>query len=223
MADQRHEYGHATNDVTNQLRKEVLSGQYAAGDRIKIAEFAAQFKVSAMPVREALRTLEAEGLLQIVPNKGAIVRLVDEDFVRNIYDIRAALEVLLAERACLNMTFDTRRVLEEIQAKIEAAASAGDADGMMQLNAKFHSEINVLGRNPEAERLLALNQNIIVAFRRQFGFAEGRLNSIAEEHRAILNAMFRRDLAEATSLVRMHVVSARDDMIGCMRRGHKTG
>ena len=71
MADQRHEYGHATNDVTNQLRKEVLSGRYAAGDRIKIAEFAERFNVSAMPVREACPSSEFFGLFGPLCNGGS--------------------------------------------------------------------------------------------------------------------------------------------------------
>lgn len=217
MTDQSPEYGHATTEVTNQLRREVLEGTFAAGDRVKIAEVAARYGVSSMPIREALRTLEAEGLLQIVPNRGAVVRPVDEGFVRNIYDIRAALEALLAERACLNMTFDTRRELEAVQERIEAAAEAGDADEVMRLNSEFHKHINALGDNPEAERLLGLNQNIILALRRQAGFKPGRLQSIAQEHRSILKAMFRRDVAEAVALCRMHVVSARDDMIARIR------
>lgn len=207
------EYGFATNDVTSKLRQEILSGAFAAGERVKIADVAARFEVSAMPIREAMRTLEAEGLLQIIPNKGAIVRPIHAEFVRNIYDIRSALEGLLIERACLNMTSGIRsRILKE-QEKIEDAVRLGDADLLMKGNSEFHRLINAAGNNAEAERLLGLNQNIIVALRKQLGFSDGRMSAIAAEHRELLNALFKRDISLAVALARLHVASARDDMV----------
>lgn len=217
MTEKNREYGLATAEVTNQLRQEVLAGTFAAGHRVRISDVAARFKVSAMPVREALRTLEAEGLLQMEPNKGAIVRPVDEEFVRNIYDVRGALEALMVERACLNMNFEARRALEAIQESIDDAAAAENSQELLRLNSDFHRKINSLGANPEAERLQELNQNIILALRRQVGFRPGRLQSIAQEHHLILKAMFSRDLAETVALCRMHVVSARDDLIASIR------
>lgn len=207
------EYGFATNDVTSRLRQQILSGVFSAGERVKIADVAARFDVSAMPIREAMRTLEAEGLLQIIPNKGAIVRPIDAVFVRNIYDIRAALEGLLIERACLNMTSALRSKILKEQEKIDHAVAAEDADLLMLGNSEFHRLINAAGNNAEAERLLGLNQNIIVALRKQLGFTEGRMAAIASEHRELLDALFKRDVTLAVALARLHVASARDDMV----------
>lgn len=213
MSKHSPEYGFATNDVTSKLRQQILSGAFAAGERVKIADVAARFDVSAMPIREAMRTLEAEGLLQIIPNKGAIVRPIDADFVHSIYDIRSALEGLLIERACLNMTLRIRSQLIEKQSEIEEAAKGGDANSLMLHNSAFHRIINAAGNNAEAERLLGLNQNIILALRKQLGFASGRLEAIAAEHRELLDAVFKRDVTLAVSLARLHVASARDDMV----------
>ncbi|WP_226778903.1 GntR family transcriptional regulator [Oceaniglobus trochenteri] len=213
MSKHSPEYGFATNDVTSRLRQQILSGEFAAGERVKIADVAARFEVSAMPIREAMRTLEAEGLLQIIPNKGAIVRPIDAEFVANIYDIRAALESLLVERACLNMTSRIRSELLEQQGEIEMAAKRDDADSLMERNSTFHRILNAAGNNAEAERLLGLNQNIILALRKQLGFAPGRLEAIAAEHRELLDAVFRRDVTQAVALARLHVASARSDMV----------
>lgn len=206
-------YGFATNEVTTKLRRQILSGDFAAGERVRIADVAARFEVSAMPIREAMRTLEAEGLLQIIPNKGAVVRPIDAVFVANIYDIRAALEGLLIERACLNMTSQIRSQLLEEQNEIEVAAARGDADALMERNSAFHRILNFAGDNAEAERLLGLNQNIILALRKQLGFTAGRLDAIAAEHRELLGAIFTRDVTQAVTLARLHVASARNDMV----------
>ena len=81
--------------VCELLRKDILSGQFPPGARLKIAELSQAYGVSQMPIREALQQLQGEGLLDILPNRGASVRTVDARMVRNIYDLRGAIESML--------------------------------------------------------------------------------------------------------------------------------
>ena len=207
----------SASGIIDRIRADILSGAFGAGERIKIGELAERYTVSAMPIREALRTLDGEGLVTIIPNKGARVRSVDSDFVRNLYDIRGALEAMLVEYACNNMTFPARQEIEAIQAELEEAAARDDTLGVLAANARFHGVINRLGNNPEAVRLLGMGQNLIISLRRQFGFQSGRLNGIVSEHRALMEALWARDVSRAVSIARMHTTSARDDLITSMK------
>ena len=180
----------SASGIIDRIRADILSGAFGAGERIKIAELAERYAVSAMPIREALRTLDGEGLVTIIPNKGARVRSVDSDFVRNLYDIRGALEAMLVEYACNNMTFTARQEIESIQAELEQAVGRDDMVDVLTANARFHGVINQLGKNPEAVRLLGMGQNLIISLRRQFGFQSGRLNGIVNEHRALMEALW---------------------------------
>jgi DNA-binding GntR family transcriptional regulator len=78
--------------VAAELRRRVLHGEFAPGQRLKIDDIAALVDVSHMPVRVALQELEAEGVLDLLPHRGAVVRGVDANFVRNAYDVREAIE-----------------------------------------------------------------------------------------------------------------------------------
>ncbi len=209
--------GLAANGITDRIRADILSGAFGAGHRIKIGELAERYAVSAMPIREALRTLDGEGLLTIIPNKGARVRTVDAKFVRNLYDIRGALESLLVEHACNNMTFRAQQQIEAAQTRLEDAVGRDDTTDLLAANADFHNVLNQLGDNPEAVRILRMGQNLIASFRGQFGFQAGRLAGIAEEHRALMEALWNRDVSRAIAISRMHSTSARDDLIASLK------
>ena len=209
--------GHATGGVTGRIRSDILNGVFRAGSRIKIAELAERYAISAMPIREALRTLDGEGLVTIIPNKGAKIRAIDATFVRNLYEIRGALEAMLVERACQNMTLPARRTIELAQERLEVAVAADDAVGVLAANGQFHDAINQLGDNPEALRMLRMGQSLILSFRHQLGFQAGRLDDIAEEHRALMEAIWNRDVTGAAAVSRMHTTSACLDLIACLR------
>src|SRR5664279_4054481 len=90
--------------VTSDIRRDIVAGILAPGAWLKTDELAARYGVSANPVREALWRLQGEGFVVANPNQGARVRLVDDDFVRNIFEIREALEPIIIRRFCLRVT-----------------------------------------------------------------------------------------------------------------------
>lgn len=122
--------------VLKTLRDALMDGTLAAGTRLVQSELAAQLNVSITPVREALRDLAAEGLITITPNRGTLVRALDVDEVREIYQLRCTLEPLMVRRI---MNRVTDRVLSRAQELHDAMDQTGDLVAWAELNREFHS------------------------------------------------------------------------------------
>ncbi|AKH99702.1 transcriptional regulator [Hoeflea sp. IMCC20628] len=213
--------GYSVTRIADLLRSEIILGKYAMGERIKISDIAARYQSSTMPVREALRTLHCERLVQIIPNKGAEVCHVDHDYVRDIYDVRGVLEAHLTETACMKMSFSAFAEIEKAQELVVEAVRNDDHQALLLHNEKLHVIIADLGGNADAKRIIKQNQNTIVMLRNHVGFQPGRFAEIVEEHRRLIEALFRRDVSTAGAVARHHAASARDDMLKCMREFEK--
>ena len=198
--------------VAADLRRRILAGELAPGQRLKIDDLASLCAVSHMPVREALRELEGEGVLEVYPHRGAVIKGVDERFLRNFYDIRAAIEGMLTERCAERIDAAGIARLESQVAAFEAA-DPRDADRLVRLNRELHDTVNAAADNPEALRMLAQGRVLADALRVRFGYGAGRIDSIVAEHRALLRAVKRRDVAKAGEVARRHCIRARDDLL----------
>jgi DNA-binding GntR family transcriptional regulator len=199
--------------VREQLRTDILAGVFAPGERIKIITLSKRYGVSQMPVREALQMLQGEGLVTIAPNKGASIRAVDERFIRNMYDIRGALETLLVRRCVARIQDAEIFSLHSIQARYEDCAREGDAAGLLRENKRLHHIIYAAADNSEALEMLERHWGLIDSLRRTFGFGEGRTEELIAEHRQLIRALDRRDTAEAERISMAHCDNARDDLI----------
>lgn len=204
--------------VAADLRRRILMGELAPGARLKIDEIAGSCAVSHMPVREALHELEAEGVLDLIPHRGAVVRGVDGEFVRNMYDVREAIEGMLTERCAERIDRAGLARLEAAVAAHEAAARKRDAAAMIEANRALHDTINDVAANPQAVRVLAQGRLLIEALRLRFGYGAGRGAKVIAEHRALLGAIGRGDAEAAGRLARGHCVAARDDLLRLLGR-----
>src|SRR5439155_22324158 len=119
----------------------VIQGGYGPGERIKISETAEQFGVSAMPVREALRKLEGEGIVSITPNRGATVRPVDEKFIEDIFEVRTTLEIMILARCIDRLTLAKLKWLDLRIAEYRAAVNKGDLVGTLTTSRAFHTAL----------------------------------------------------------------------------------
>jgi DNA-binding GntR family transcriptional regulator len=201
--------------VADDLRRRILSGDLAPGQRLKIDELAVLCGVSHMPVREALRALDGEGVLIMHAHRGAVVRGVDRRFILNFYDVRAAVEGLLTERCAEKIDAGALRALKVAGTAFESAAEEGAA-ALVTANRRFHEIINNAADNPEAVRMLAHGRVLADALRVRFGYGSGRFEAIVTDHRAIVRAIERRDTARAGEVARRHCVRARDDLLDRM-------
>ena len=204
--------------VAAELRRRILSGELAPGQRLRIDDVATLLDVSHMPVREALRELQGESVLEVYPHRGAVVRGVDAGFVSNFYDIRAAIEGMLAERCAARIVPD---MLARLAREVEAfeRADAANAAALVRANRALHDTINAAADCPEALRMLAQGRVLADALRVRFGYGTGRVKAIVADHRAMLRAFRNRDAARAGELARRHCQRARDDLLTRMREG----
>ncbi len=199
--------------VAADLRRRILVGELAPGQRLKIDEVAALCDVSHMPVREALHELESEGVLDVFPHRGAVVRGVDAEFVRNTYDVREAIEGMLTERCAERIDKAGLARLEAAIDAYEAAAKKRLAPGLLDANRTIHETINDVAANPQAVRVLAQGRLLIEALRLRFGYGTGRVDVVIAQHRAIFRAIARHDVERAGKLARAHCITARDDLL----------
>ena len=198
--------------VAAELRRRILAGELAPGQRLKIDELASLLDVSHMPVREALRELEGESVLEVFPHRGAVVKGVDERFVRNFYDIRAAVEGMLTERCAERIDAEGLARLARDVAAFEAA-DRDDAAALVRANRALHDTINAAADNPEALRMLGQGRVLADALRLRFGYGGGRPEAIIAEHRALVRAVVDRDVDRAREIARRHCLAARDDLL----------
>ena len=203
--------GVASARVADYLRTAILNGEIAPGERIRQEDVAEQFGTSRLPVREALRILEAEGLTEHEPNKGARVPRLDRHQVDVIYQMRERLEPLaLTESLPLLRDSDLAR-LDEIQTRIEANT---DLNSFLALDREFHlltySGCTIEALTAMVTRMWNSTQHYRRAFVRIGG--SGRAWVINSEHRLLLDAIERRDPVDAERYLSGHIRRTRIEL-----------
>ncbi|MBZ9894370.1 MULTISPECIES: GntR family transcriptional regulator [unclassified Mesorhizobium] len=205
--------------LRDRLRAEILSGKLAAGARLTTASLVERFGVSQMPVREALQALEGEGLIEIAPHRGAAVLPLDETRVRNIYDLRGALESLLIRLAVPNLS---NRAMAEIAAtheRMKAEVGQQDLSHLFALNSQFHDLIYRHADNAEALAMYNRYASLLGTLREAFGFSVARIGRMMIEHEEILMALRAQDEEVLTDLIERHCEGAKLDMLALMHNG----
>lgn len=206
----------ASTRVAAYLRAAILGGELRPGDRIRQEDVAARFGASRLPVREALRMLEAEGLTEHEPNKGARVPHLTQHEVEVIYRMRERLEPLaLAESLPLLGEVDHEH-LEDVQRRIEAN---DDLDRFLELDREFHlltySGCTIDPLNSMVTRLWNSTQHYRRAYVALGG--QNRMWVVNSEHRLILDAVVRRDASDAERYLAGHIRRTRIEL------GHHPG
>jgi DNA-binding GntR family transcriptional regulator len=199
--------------VERAIRKDILSGAIAPGDRLRVAELSARYGVSHIPVRDALRQLEGDRLVIIESHKGAVLRGVSRKFVADMHDTREAVETLLVRNATVKGTPENFAKLEALALNYEAAAGSRDAVAMVEANLLFHRFIARMGDNPEAANILDRGWELVIAIRNRFGFGENRVAEIVRQHKELVAAMKHGDVPAALEAARLHCESAKKDLL----------
>ena len=191
--------------LADALRDEIASGAFAPGTAIRQAEIATRFGVSRIPVREALRRLEAEGLLVVHANRGAFVRSFDREEVREIYDLRLMIETDLLRRAVERMTPSEIGTIE-----IAAAAAAAGAGGphWRELDNRFHLALYAPAKRAHQSSMVAALRGTVIHYRS----ADARLaldpRCWLEDHEKLLAACRAGDAEGAAQILRDHLEHA---------------
>jgi len=202
--------------VRDRIRDDIVAGALPLGSRLTLESLAARYSVGHMPVREALLQLQGEGLVVLTPNRGARVRAVDIAFVRNVFDLRMAIEAMLARRAAERI--DARGIarLEATQAQYEAKAAARDYAALLAINREFHSIICDAADNCEAAAVLDRHRRLIAALWMLYGYGEDRIAGVISDHRHIIAALAAHEADVAASLAMAHAAKAKQALIARM-------
>jgi DNA-binding GntR family transcriptional regulator len=209
--------------ITDQLRQSILDGTYTAGAQLRQDALGEAYGVSRIPVREALFQLEAEGLVKIVPQKGAIVSELSLDEINDVFDLRVMLEPRMLAQSAPRFVDADFAALDDIQNRFEKAIAARNISAWGQLNADFHMAMYVHARQPRTQMVVtALLQTSDRYTRVQLSTTTAM--GIAEKEHAELIALCRaRAIDDACRFLEQHIESVRKDLLRVIGRTISNG
>lgn len=200
--------------VVARLRDAILEGAFEPGERLVEKRLAELFQVSRNPIREALRILSAEGIIEISPRKGARVPNPSAEEVRELIVLRAEIEGICARFAVQHCDTGTREILKKLQADCKSAKRANDLDTLRELNLRFHDIVADAGNNRYLTEILAgLRKRTAWLFTRVF---DSRVLSTWKDHEKILAAILAGDEDKAARLASQHVLTIGDELLSSM-------
>lgn len=191
--------------VFNNLRDAILKGQLKPGERLLENQLADKLGVSRTPVREALRMLEQENLVELIPRRGAQVLDISAEDIKNILEIRSALEAVSIRHACLNMNAENLAELRKHNQDFEDAFERCDYEGVAKADEKFH---DVLFRTAGNNRLVNIISNIqvqIYRYRLAYLKVYETKTAVINHHRNIIEAVEKRDMALGERVMADHI------------------
>lgn len=193
---------------------DLMRGDFVPGTHLTIDALTSRYGVSHMPIREALRQLEGEGILVSLAHKGFRIEAITEPYIRNIYDIRVGIESMLARRAVEQAeeadVADIRRMHEDLNGLIRA----GKPLVASRENIAFHARIYTIAKNPEAELILEGRTRVVRTVADSLGGYHAAIaEDVIREHETMVRAFEDRDPAAAGQAVFAHVTSARDRLL----------
>ncbi|MBR2062855.1 MAG: GntR family transcriptional regulator [Anaerotignum sp.] len=192
--------------VFNTLRDAILTGKLVPGERLMENQLAEKLGVSRTPVREALRMLELENLVELVPRKGAQVLDMSEKDIVNILEVRSALEGLATSVACKKMTKEDLQQLKNMEVDFEKAVADNDVEHFVDIDEDFHDLIFAATEN---DKLINIFRNLrIQLYRYRMAQAknnETSMSTIVAHHRSIIRAIENHDSEEGASIAQGHI------------------
>ncbi|KGK89460.1 GntR family transcriptional regulator [Desulfosporosinus sp. HMP52] len=198
--------------VFESMRDAILSGVLEPGERLMEIQLAEEMGVSRTPVREAIRKLELENFVVMIPRKGAYVAGVSSKDVADVFEIRSALEGLAAGLAAERITEDELEQMERVLFYRANAEGEMDLDQIVKSDTDFHALVYSASRNERLIQILANLREQIQRFRATSLAVPGRNKLALEEHRMIVEALRKHDSEEAQSLAMAHIVTAENVM-----------
>jgi DNA-binding GntR family transcriptional regulator len=191
----------------------IVSGDMECGAPLRPDAIARQLEVSTTPVREALHRLEGDGLAVKVPNRGWFVREFTHEQIRELYEMRAALECFGVRLACQRITAGELAALGDLQKTGESALAAGDMDRYRIYNRDLHAAIMSAARHACLTTVmgqLRLQSEMLMAKTIRIS---GRPVRAIDEHEHLIEAISRQDAAAAVVLMETHILSAVEDIV----------
>jgi DNA-binding GntR family transcriptional regulator len=194
--------------VARILRTEIFAGRLKPGQPMPERLLAEQLGVSRTPVREALFTLQSEGLVELTPNRGATVRTITASDIGQIYSLRGVLESYAAREAAKTPSQHHLDALEDAHARLERIGAGGSASDQALADLAFHTLISEATGSPLLQTIMGQVLAYTVSYRSSYAYPPERASTVNQQHRAILDALRNRDADLAETLMREHVESS---------------
>lgn len=207
--------------VFNTLRKAILTGELKPGERLMEIHLANKLGVSRTPIREAMRKLELEGLVTMIPRRGAEVAQITEKSLKDVLEVRRALDALCAELACERITDEEKEQLKDACADFEKATKSRDTTEIAKADVTLHDIIVAATGNG---RLIQLVNNLseqMYRYRFEYIKDESQHERLIEEHRIIYESIMNKDCDAAAKAAKIHIDNQEMSIIRQIRLDNK--
>ncbi len=191
--------------VFNTLRQAILRGELKPGERLMEIQLANKLGVSRTPIREAIRKLELEGLVLMIPRRGAEVAEITEKSLRDVLEVRGALEELAVKLACQKITDEQIAELRAAEKEFEQALNSGDVTVYAEADVKFHDVIYHATDNQRLIQLLFNLREQMYRYRVEYLKREEAHGTLLMEHKKIIETIANRDMDAAVDAVCQHI------------------
>jgi DNA-binding GntR family transcriptional regulator len=192
--------------VAERLRQMIVSGELAPEEKIRVGDLSGTLGVSLTPLREALKVLATEHLVELTPNRGARVAPLTVAETEDLFEVMAELEALAAKLSCQRMTDDQLQEIEGLHSEMKDYFQSGEKDGYFACNREIHDKIVTLARNPiliNARKQLSVRAERV----RYFSVAKGtRRDEAMQDHEDLMSAFRARNADAAHDVWRQHLV-----------------
>lgn len=189
------------------LRQRIYSHELLPGQRLDEAELADALGISRTPLREALKVLSTEGLVDLRPHRGSYVAELTLDDLREIFPVMALLEGLVASEVATKASAAQLKKLDELHERLERHAAAGHVDRYYEANYAFHDTLQQLAGNRWLQGVIGDLRKLLKLSRHRSLQLEGRLDASLAEHRALMQALHAHDPERAEKVMRAHLLA----------------
>ncbi|WP_292291478.1 GntR family transcriptional regulator [Marivita sp.] len=204
--------------IAHLIREEIFDGRVTAGARLKVSEIAKRYGTSTNPAREALQMLEGEGLVTIMPNRGASVRKINEDMLQNVFDLKIVLWAYIVKSFVQSATPDEIAELRRRQEVCETAVQNGDYPAYHKANLAFHDFIVDHHFNSEAVAIIRKHDRWLQALSRSDPLNLAQMRRSIAEHWRIVEAVENGEPEEAASAIEEHLLNTQTAFLDRLRR-----
>ena len=214
---QMNEYLPLRDVVFNTLRQAILKGELKPGERLMEIALAEKLGVSRTPIREAMRKLELEGLVVMIPRRGAQVANITEKDLNDVLEVRIALENMAIEKACKRMTEEQMRQMRHAEKEFERVLAEGNLVRIAEADVDFHEVIYQAADNARLYQVLSNLREQMYRYRVEYLKEEDTRNQLVQEHEELSKAIRERDVQKAQELSLRHLENQRQAIIRSIR------
>ena len=206
--------------VFNTLRQAILRGELKPGERLMEIQLANKLGVSRTPIREAIRKLELEGLVLMIPRKGAEVAEITEKSLRDVLEVRRALEELSVQLACEKITKEEIRELERVAKEFQQVVKSSDITEIAEVDVRFHDIIYTATDNQKLIQLLNNLREQMYRYRVEYLKRDGVFPQLIAEQEAIIRHIENNEKEKATEVMCRHIDNQVEAVIDVIRAKH---